>query len=108
MGSDANVLVSRAARFNFAAPIVLQMSGRTIRGQCVNISESGMLARLDRPLEIWSEPTLSQVGEWYVNMDVRVARIEGRDTGLAFHISTESERTAIRKLIEVARQPPSP
>jgi PilZ domain-containing protein len=108
MGSDEKVFAPRAPRFDLRTPVVLHLPEGIVKGYSVNVSESGMLAKFDRPVDIWAEGRLSaDVGEWNLSINFRVARIEGRDTGLCFHIANEGDRKTIQKLIEYATQPPS-
>jgi hypothetical protein len=108
MGSDAKVLAPRAPRFDFRTPVVLFLPQGIMKGYSVNVSESGMLAKFDRPVDIWAEGRLSaDVGEWNLSINIRVARIEGRETGLSYHIANEGDHKTIQKLIEFATLAPT-
>jgi hypothetical protein len=103
MGSDASSFISRAPRFDLKVPVVLYLRDHMSSGQSINVSESGMLVRFDRTLEIWLKGHLCAVaGEWHLSINVHIIRVEGRVTALAFEIKGEGDRATIRKLIELA------
>lgn len=103
MGSGTNSFISRAPRFALKVPVVLYLRDHMASGQSINVSESGMLARFDRTLDIWLKGHLCAVaGEWHLSIDVHIARVDGRVTALAFEIKGEGDRTTIQKLIELA------
>jgi hypothetical protein len=103
MGSDANSFNPRALRFELKVPVVLYLRDHMASGQSINVSESGMLARFDRALEIWLKGHLCVVaGEWHLSIDVHIARVDGWVTALTFEIKGEGDRATIRKLIELA------
>jgi PilZ domain len=105
MGSDANVFPPRAPRFDLRTPVVLLLPQGIVKGYSVNVSESGMLARFDRLVDIWAEGRLEAViGDWDISINIRVARIEGRETGLRYNIANEGDRMTIQRLIEHASQ----
>jgi hypothetical protein len=103
MGPDAQGFQSRAARFDLKVPLVLYLRDHMTSGQSINVSESGMLARFDRSLEIWLKGHLCVVaGEWHLGIDVHIARVDGRMTALVFEIRSDGDRATIQKLIELA------
>jgi len=76
-----------------------------VRGNSVNISESGMLVEFDRTQEVWlTGRILAQIGEWRLSTSVRVARVDGRMTAFAFQGMSDIDRTRIHKLIEDANE----
>ena len=60
-----------------------------------------MLAIFEHPIELFTVGELSMlVGDYYVNITVRVVRVESGDHGLAFQIDTETDRSSILILME--------
>jgi hypothetical protein len=103
MGPVASGFTPRAPRFDLKVPVVLYLGDRIASGHSINVSESGMLAMFDRPVEAWLTGQLSSVaGEWHLSIDVRVVRAEGRTAALVFKIVSEGDRATIQKLIDHA------
>lgn len=104
MGSNETGCVPRAPRLSFQAPIVFRFAyGGMARGHSQNISESGMLVVFDRILDVWlTGQLLAEFGEWHVNIEARVARVDARTTALTFVNISNKNRTIIRKVIEDA------
>ena len=103
MGSDTSSFSPRAPRFELKVPVVLYLRDHMASGQSVNVSESGMLVRFDRTLEIWLKGHLCAVaGEWHLSINVHIIRVDGQLTALAYEIGSEGDRATIRKLIELA------
>lgn len=101
MSSDAAAFIDRAPRFVLKIPVVFDYAEGRIKGRTVNISESGMLAVFDQQLDVWLPGRiLAIVGEWYIDVGVRVVRSDGRTAALAFGAMTENSRIAIQKLLE--------
>jgi hypothetical protein len=93
--------IDRAPRLPLKTAVVFDCAEGKVKGRTVNISESGMLAVFDRPLDIWLPGRImGVVGGWYVDVRVRVVRVDGRTAALAFEGLTESSRAAIQKLVE--------
>lgn len=91
----------RLTRFHLDLAVSFVADGRTHGGQSLNVSESGLLARFDQLPEIWSEgQLLLEVGERYLSINARVARVHGNDVGLAFSVATENDQETIRILVE--------
>jgi hypothetical protein len=68
-----------------------------------------MLAEFDKPVAIWLHGeviVLSDKG--YIHIGVRVARVDGRETGLAFHAEDDGDRLAIGRLVDFASQHSKP
>jgi hypothetical protein len=91
----------RAPRLNLKIPVVFDFDRGRASGQSVNISESGILAVFDRSLDIWITGRLSiLVGDSYVRIQARVARVNGRIAALAFRPMSGTDRTIIHNFIE--------
>ncbi|ADW67561.1 hypothetical protein [Granulicella tundricola] len=81
----------RPARFDLNLALTFAGDEAVLEGHCVNVSASlrnGEISLL--------------VGEFYISIKVRVARIQGFDAGLAFIIETDNDRHASRLLVEFA------
>jgi hypothetical protein len=85
--------------------VVFHFADTRASGHSVNISESGILAVFDLSLDIWIEGQLSAfVGEWHINVEARVVRIDGCVAAFAFQNIANQERTKIQQLIEAASE----
>ena len=94
---------TRAARFDLNLPLRFFSSDGMMAGHCVNVSESGMLAVFDRPVELWLEGDLSFfIEERQFSIKARVARVNDGDTGLRFRIDSEADLLTIQKLLALA------
>lgn len=97
------VLINRPARFNLEVPLCFKTGDDQIIGQTLNVSESGLLVRFPVPLDIWVVGQISlTVGEYYIEIDARVARAQDNDYGLSFLIEDDNDRLAIRILNDFA------
>lgn len=98
-----NVPLDRSARFKLDVPLFFKIGDTQQAGHTVNVSQSGLLAHFDTPLEIWEVGEISlTVGEYYLEIEARVARAEGDDHGLSFIIENDNDRVAIRILNDFA------
>ena len=78
-----------------------------MRGNCLNLSESGLLAIFDTELDLWDQGLLVlEAGEFHHTQPSRVARVNERETGLSFMFRDEAQRNAIRDLLEIAAKTP--
>ncbi len=90
----------RATRFLLDIPVSLIEDGSERIGQCINVSESGVLATFDQPPELWTDGQLAfQAGEHYLSIKARVARVHGRQAAFAFLIHNENDRATIKILV---------
>jgi hypothetical protein len=107
MGSDTNGLIARAPRFRLRKPIVLHLPEGHVKGHSLDVSESGMLAVFEEPLDDWLTGRLfTLVGETSLGIEVRVARVNGREAGLTFHNISASDRATIQELLGHAGKTP--
>jgi len=107
MGYSATGVPSRAPRFNLSTRVVLHLPEGNFKGHSINVSQSGMLATFDRALDVWLDGRLfALVGEDFLGINVRVARVDGRLAGLTFQVAGESDRIMIQKLLERADRTP--
>jgi hypothetical protein len=97
----------RASRYDLRIPLEFIGDGCIVRGNCVNISESGLVALFERPLDLWTTGEIRlHAGRHSCKISARVARVQDREAGLAFRIGSDaSDRSLllIRALIEEAR-----
>ena len=99
----------RAERFRLDADISFIVDGRRHDGRCINVSESGLLASLDHPPDVWVEGEVElEAAGHYLNIPVRVARVAGDEVGFAFCLDTENDRVAMRILIDSVSGNPLP
>ncbi len=93
----------RPHRFDLNVPLTFAADGEVVCGHCVNVSQSGMLALFDIPLELFTNGELSlTVGEYVLSIRARVARTQGKDAGLAFFLTTENDHRTVAILLEFA------
>jgi hypothetical protein len=101
MNSDAHRFTVRAPRFTVNTPVVFHYAEGEVTGYSMNISESGLFAVFDQHLDIWLTGRLTAViGEWHVDIRVRVVRVEGYMAAIVFQQPSDRSRAAIQKLIE--------
>ncbi|MGI4755516.1 MAG: PilZ domain-containing protein [Janthinobacterium lividum] len=99
----SGIAVVRAKRVDLSFPLCFVYEGQEIRGNCLNISESGLMANFEQELELWTTGRLQlSFARAAVTVGARVARCVERDAGLSFLFEAESERTAIRALVASA------
>lgn len=94
----------RAVRVDAKFPVEFVVSGKSIRGACENLSETGLLARFAEQLDIWIDGEVHlHFGTHLLGVKVRVARVVGLQAGLVFRHSDDQQRLEIRDLIRAAR-----
>jgi PilZ domain-containing protein len=82
MESGVHSFIRRDPRYNIETPIVFHLPEGSVKGQSINISESGMFAAFDREIEPWLTGRLSaQFWDWHIDFSVRVARIQEHKAG---------------------------
>lgn len=70
------------------------------KGQCINVSDSGLLARLDNPPELWTDGQIEvETEEHFLTIHARVARRQGEEVGFAFLLNSAQDRNAICLLV---------
>ena len=105
MGSARPGFTVRASRLSLKTPVMFYFAGGKVRGNSVNISESGMLAEFERGQEDWLKGRiLAQIGEWRMSIDVSVVRVEGHLTAFAFRGMSDIDHARIHKLVEDATE----
>lgn len=102
-------ITARATRFHLDVVVSFVEDDRTYTGQCINVSQSGLLARFDNAPEPWSEGKVElETKEHYLNIHARVARRQGNEVGFAFSLKTENDRAGISILIQAVSHCPLP
>ncbi len=97
------MLASRPARFDLNVPLSFRTEDAVEEGHCINVSATGMLAVFNQPVELFTEGELSLlVGEYFVTIRARVARVQNGDHGLAFQIDNENDRLTVQILVDFA------
>lgn len=98
-----NPFLPRFQRYGLDLPIQFVTPDETASGVCVDVSESGILGAFDLRLDVWTPGELTaSLGEEYVTVRARVARVDGLQAGLSFQIQDEKDRLAVRTLIDFA------
>ena len=99
--TTVRIPIPRSKRFRLEVPISFTMDAVTFEGQCLNVSNSGLLATFEKAPEIWNDGLLLlEAGDHYLSINARVARIQERNVGFAFLIETENDRAAVSILVE--------
>jgi hypothetical protein len=97
--------IPRAVRSPFDSRVCFVVEGRRINGQCLNLSESGLLATFEQPLELWTRGQLTwSTAAYYLSLEAHVSRVQGNEAGLAFLIESENDRLTISLLTDFASQ----
>ena len=97
---------NRAPRLNLSFPLEFQCEdGLVVKGHCLNLSESGLLAIFDQALDLWTTgDVVLQGGDGACEVPARVARAADSEVGLAFSFRTETQRQAVRSLLALAAE----
>ncbi|MGI4853941.1 MAG: PilZ domain-containing protein [Janthinobacterium lividum] len=94
----------RAQRVDLSFPLCFTgEDGVERKGNCLNISESGIMASFAEELDLWTTGLLHLSFALSVMVvHARVARCAERDAGLAFQFQNEGERAAMRDFVQAA------
>ena len=93
----------RAPRLDLSLPLRFTSADGVVEGNCLNVSESGLLGSFARPLDLWMDGSLLlQFGEERTVLRARVARAMGHEAGMAFVYQDDREREAIRAVLDFA------
>jgi hypothetical protein len=102
-----NAPAPRATRFKLDSPVSFSGDEGTYDGHCINVSESGLLARFNKLPEVWTNGKLTlEAGEHYLTIPARVARHQGQEVGFAFALDSENDRDAVAILIRSVQPTP--
>ena len=100
-----NIFVPRSTRYDLELPIRFFSMEGFVTGHLLNVSESGLLAKFDSPVEVWTVGEVSayvtDVGDGYISINARVSRIENREVALTFTDSV-NDHPSIRYLVALA------
>ena len=95
----------RAPRLDLSFPLAFSVGGEVTAGHCLNLSESGLLANFNHPLDVWTHGELElHFADRSCEVAARVARADGNEAGLAFVFKNDGERAAIRAMCDFAQQ----
>ncbi len=95
----------RAERLDLSFPVEFRGDEGKIKGNCLNVSDTGMLAHFRRPLELWTEGDLwADAGVQQLLLRVRVVRCVGQEMGLAFRFRSDGERKLVQDVVAFASQ----
>ncbi len=74
-----------------------------MNGLSADVSESGISATFEKPLDIWTVGELTlMVDDFFLSIKVRVAREQGRTYGMAFVINNDNDRLAVGIMVNYA------
>jgi hypothetical protein len=94
--------------FEFKAAVSFTSDESRKDGQCLSMSDSGLVAAFEHPPEPWTDGQLAMtVLEQPVNIPARVARVNGQNVGFSFLIHNNEELAFITALIASILNPPS-
>jgi hypothetical protein len=100
-----NSFVPRSTRYNLELPIRFFSTEGFLTGHLLNVSESGLLAKFDKPVDVWTVGEVSayvtDVGDGYININARVSRIDHSEVALTFTESA-NDYPSIRYLVALA------
>ena len=75
----------RSCRYDVNLPIRFFSPDGLATGRLLNVSDTGALVQFDKAVAIWTVGELSvRLGERYITIKVRAARVENRTVALAF------------------------
>lgn len=95
----------RAARFDLSFPLRFVVDSTEIAGHCLNLSESGLLAVFDEPLDLWTTGALHvEYGGQQCVVQARVARAGAYEAGLVFVYAGKSDHGCVQHLLGFAAQ----
>lgn len=93
----------RADRLDLSFPVEFREEDGRTRGSCLNISASGLLARFQRPLELWTSGDLwCDTGATILELRVRIVRANDREIGMTFQFRNDLEREAVQSVVAFA------
>jgi hypothetical protein len=77
--------------------------GPRIEGNCLNISDSGLLGEFAESLDLWTEgEVVVQFGGGALGVRVRVARVDGTRAGFVFLYEDSEQRRTIAEVVASA------
>lgn len=90
-------------RFKLVVSLSFKTPDGTIAGHTIDVSQSGLLAKFNEPVELWVVGEISlTVGEYYLEIKARVARTLEDGCGLSFLIEDHNDRQAVAILNDYA------
>ena len=91
----------RAPRLDLSFPLEFrETGGSSVPGNCLNLSESGLLGVFREELDLWARgEVLLRFGQMACLVQARVARSSDREAGLAFSFRNDGERDGVRAIL---------
>jgi hypothetical protein len=106
-GSQSMGLIARAARHSINLPVVFTSTEGRVCGRSLDISESGILATFDRPLDVWLTGQLSLlVPDQPIRLETRVVRIDHLTAAMSFRNPSARNLFLLRTLLKIPPQTP--
>jgi hypothetical protein len=103
-GPIENRFIDRSQRFDLHLALRFFPNAGMVNGHCANVSESGMMAIFEKPVDLWLKGDLSIVVDGrFVSIKAMVARVKGREAGMAFLIESEEQKSAVQLLVSYAK-----
>ena len=100
----------RLPRFSihFPFPVQCVVKDRGIAGQCLNLSETGLLAEFTVPLAVGTSGVAHlQPGGYVVEIPCSVTHTEGFRSGLLFAFSSREQEHLLRALVQAVAVAPT-
>lgn len=99
---DVHAYSYRVPRMSLEHPIEFCTRDGSIAGFTRDVSDTGLLVRLQRPVPAGSSGKVRwQFGGCLVEIEARVAYADFLDAGLSFHFATEGERQFVQNLVKL-------
>ena len=96
---------TRKDRLDLSFPVEFFVDGECVRGHCLNLSESGLLATFDPLLDLWTAEDIHLLTpEGTCTERARVARVQERAAKLSFCFRGEGERLRVREVLALASE----
>lgn len=93
----------RLPRFPHRFSLELLSAVAPVQGRCLNLSETGLLAQLEYPVETFGPQTVRLVlPAWTVDLEVEFAYTDGCRSGFRFLFQSEQQRQFVRAIVHAA------
>ena len=99
--ADVHAFCYRSARVSVEYPVELCIEQSDIAGFTKDVSDTGLLVRLTRPVNRGSYGKLRwRFGSLLIELDVCVVSTDFLEAGLSFRFASDSERQFIRTMLK--------
>lgn len=93
----------RLPRYSSRFTVELLRPASPVRGRCLNLSETGLLARLEHPVGPDGPCIVRLVlPSWTVDLEVELAYTDGCHSGFRFVFQSEQQRQFVRAIVQAA------